>query len=53
MKGSAYLKTGIYRDPSEGKDSTLFLNDLKICNSEGPGVIPEACRQLAGAPVND
>ncbi|MEJ2870904.1 cutinase family protein [Actinomycetospora sp. OC33-EN08] len=30
VKGSAYLKTGIYRDESIGQDSTLFLNDLKI-----------------------
>ena len=33
VDGGAYLKTGIYRDPSEGKDSTLFLNDLKIGDS--------------------
>ena len=33
VDGGAYLKTGIYRDPSEGKDSALFLNDLKIGDS--------------------
>lgn len=43
VDGGAYLKTGIYRDPSEGKDSTLFLNDLKIGDSL------ESVSNLAGA----
>jgi hypothetical protein len=30
VQGSAYLKTGIYRDESIKQDSTLFLNDLKV-----------------------
>ncbi|MFC5063508.1 cutinase family protein [Actinomycetospora atypica] len=44
VKGSAYLKTGIYRDESIGQDSTLFLNDLKI------GDDLAAVSGLAGAP---
>lgn len=43
VDGGAYLKTGIYRDPSEGQDSTLFLNDLKIGDSL------ESVSDLAGA----
>ncbi|WP_433802059.1 GH12 family glycosyl hydrolase domain-containing protein [Actinomycetospora sp. CA-084318] len=43
VKGSAYLKTGIYRDESIGEDSTLFLNDLKI------GDDLESVSGLAGA----
>ena len=30
VDGSDYLKTGIYRDPSESQPSTLYLNDLRI-----------------------
>ncbi len=33
VQGSAYLKTGIYRDESIKQDSTLFLNDLKVGKS--------------------
>lgn len=33
VDGSDYMKTGIYRDPSESKASTLYLNDLKIGSS--------------------
>ena len=42
-RGSAYLKTGIYRDPAITQDSTLFLNDLKI------GRTLESVSGLAGA----
>ncbi|WP_018332474.1 GH12 family glycosyl hydrolase domain-containing protein [Actinomycetospora chiangmaiensis] len=44
VKGSAYLKTGIYRDESIGQVSVLFLNDLKI------GDDLAAVSGLAGAP---
>jgi hypothetical protein len=30
VQGSAYLKTGIYRDEAIKQDSTLFVNDLKV-----------------------
>jgi hypothetical protein len=30
VQGSAYLKTGIYRDESIKQDSRLFVNDLKV-----------------------
>ena len=43
VSGSAYLKTGIYRNPGIGGDSTLFLNDLKI------GRTLESVSGLAGA----
>lgn len=43
VNGSAYLKTGIYRNPGVGGDSTLFLNDLRI----GPSL--ESVSGLAGA----
>ena len=33
VAGSAYLKTGIYRNPGISGDSTLFLDDLKIGKS--------------------
>jgi hypothetical protein len=33
VAGSAYLKTGIYRDTAIGQDSTLFLDDLKVGDS--------------------
>ncbi len=43
VQGSAYLKTGIYRDESIRQDSTLFLNDLKV------GTTLESVSGLAGA----
>ncbi len=43
VQGSAYLKTGIYRDESIKQDSTLFLNDLKV------GKSLESVSGLAGA----
>ena len=43
VQGSAYLKTGIYRDESIKQDSTLFLNDLKV------GKTLESVSGLAGA----
>jgi hypothetical protein len=43
VQGSAYLKTGIYRDESITQDSTLFLNDLKV------GKTLESVSGLAGA----
>ncbi len=43
VQGSAYLKTGIYRDESIKQDSTLFLNDLKV------GKTLDSVSGLAGA----
>ena len=43
VQGSAYLKTGIYRDESIKQDSTLFMNDLKV------GKSLESVSGLAGA----
>ena len=34
VNGSAYLKTGIYRDSSIGRPGTLFLDDLLIGDTE-------------------
>lgn len=34
VQGSAYLKTGVYRDPSIGEAGTLFLDDLRIGDTE-------------------
>ncbi|NMO88648.1 cutinase family protein [Actinomycetospora sp. TBRC 11914] len=43
VQGSAYLKTGIYRDEAITQDSTLFVNDLKV------GKTLESVSDLAGA----
>ena len=43
VQGSAYLKTGIYRDESIKQDSTLFMNDLKV------GKTLDSVSGLAGA----
>jgi hypothetical protein len=43
VQGSAYLKTGIYRDESIKQDSTLFVNDLKV------GKTLDSVSVLAGA----
>jgi hypothetical protein len=54
VDGADYLKAGIYRDPSEGKASTLYLNDLKIGDSLASvgnlaGAPPAAAGGVAGA----
>ena len=46
VDGADYLKTGIYRDPSESKASSLVLNDLKIGDSLA------SVGNLAGAPAS-
>ncbi len=45
IDASDYVKTGIYRDPSERQPSTLYLNDMKI------GTSIASVSQLAGAPT--
>jgi hypothetical protein len=47
VQGSAYLKTGIYRDESIKQDSTLFVNDLKV------GKTLDSVSGLAGAGGSD
>jgi hypothetical protein len=62
VQGSAYLKTGIYRDPSITQDSTLFLDDLKIGKTlesvsglagAGNGPAPGATAPTTDAPTTD